>query len=187
MGCVIESTRPVVSSCHGAKWTKQNKSTKSIRTANQLIDNYNGRSDLKLQLRQMTVFYLEIYAYSTFKYNQQQGVVAVLRNQNTEIVNVLSWRSRKSERRTWRRPGRCIEQELSCPIERYQWWKGNQNNDKDRSERDFAAGRRSWAESWDAVLTRSTFMSIHSVEHQHAKAATIRWFVNLILSVVVEF
>ena len=78
------------------------KSVKSIKTAKLLVDKYHGRSDMKLKIRQMTGYIdLEVYGDSAFKYSQQQDVVKVLRNPNTDTVNVLSWRSRKAERRTW--------------------------------------------------------------------------------------
>ncbi len=80
----------------------KSKSVKSIKTANQLIDKYYGQSDIKLKIRPMTGHLdLEVYGDSAFKYSQHQGVVAVLRNPNTDMVNVLSWRTRRAERRTW--------------------------------------------------------------------------------------
>ena len=80
----------------------KSKSVRSIKTANQLIDKYYGRSDVNLKIRPLTGHLdFEVYGDSALKYSQQQGVVAVLRNPNTDMVNVLSWRSRKAERRIW--------------------------------------------------------------------------------------
>ncbi len=69
----------------------KSKSVKSIKAANQLIEKYQGRADIRLKIRQITGHMdLEVYGDSEFKYSQQQGVVAVLRNPNTNVVSVLS-------------------------------------------------------------------------------------------------
>ncbi len=74
----------------------------AIREANGLIDRYHANRGLKLVIQPLGINWeLEVFGDSAFKQSNQQGVVVCLRRGGGTEMNVVSWKSKKAERKSW--------------------------------------------------------------------------------------
>ncbi len=78
------------------------KSFTAIAKINQIVPIFHRRSDNKIVIKPLgKSLTLEVYADSSFKYDNQQLVVSILREEGTRNANMVGWKSQKSDRRAW--------------------------------------------------------------------------------------
>ena len=74
----------------------------SIREANGLIDRYQAKFDMQLIIKPLGINWeMEVFGDSAFKHSNQQGIVACLRKTGATEMNVVPWKSKKAERKSW--------------------------------------------------------------------------------------
>ncbi len=78
------------------------KSFTAIAKINQIVRKFLKRSDNKIVIKPLgDSLTLEVYADSSFKYDNQQGIVSILCEEGTRNANMVGWKSQKSDRRAW--------------------------------------------------------------------------------------
>ncbi len=74
----------------------------SIREANGLIERYQANRNLTLCIQPLRNDWdMEVFGDSAFKHSNQQGIVVCLRQPDSSKMNIVSWKIKKAERKSW--------------------------------------------------------------------------------------